>query len=184
MMIVITGGSGSGKSAFAEERVIGLDDGKESSARFYIATMQCYDEESCRRILRHRSLRSGKGFVTIEQPLHLEEAAETIRKTAVDGKRITVLLECMSNLAANEMFDPQGSGEDAFNSIQRGIDRLRGACDNLVVVTNEVFSDGMIYDGATVRYQCLLGTINQMLASCADEVVEVVYGIPNILKKV
>ena len=84
----------------------------------------------------------------------------------------------MSNLAANEMFDPAGSHEKTALEIKTGIDRLLGKCDNLVVVTNEVFSDGLTYDRETEKYQQILGEINRYMASGADEVVEVVYGIP------
>ena len=41
MMVLVTGGSGSGKSAFAEDRVLSFGDAK----RVYIATMQPFDEE-------------------------------------------------------------------------------------------------------------------------------------------
>ena len=58
MITLITGGSGSGKSAYAEEQV--LLEGE--ARRIYIATMYPYDEESHRRIDRHRRMRAGKGF--------------------------------------------------------------------------------------------------------------------------
>ena len=48
MMVVVTGGSGSGKSAFAEDKIVSFGQGK----RFYIATMHPYDEESHRRVKR------------------------------------------------------------------------------------------------------------------------------------
>lgn len=62
MMAVVTGGSGSGKSAFAEDKILSLGQGK----RFYIATMHPYDEESYKRVERHRKMRAGKGFETVE----------------------------------------------------------------------------------------------------------------------
>ena len=54
MMAVVTGGSGSGKSAFAEDKILSLGQGK----RFYIATMHPYDEESYKRVERHRKMRA------------------------------------------------------------------------------------------------------------------------------
>ena len=56
MLVVVTGGSGSGKSAFAEETVLSFGEAR----RIYIATMQAFDEESHRRIRRHRHMRAGK----------------------------------------------------------------------------------------------------------------------------
>lgn len=46
MMTVVTGGSGSGKSAFAEDKIVSFGPAK----RIYIATMHPYDEESHKRV--------------------------------------------------------------------------------------------------------------------------------------
>ena len=62
MMILVTGGSGSGKSAFAEDCVIACGE----MPRICIATMYPFDEESRKRVKRHRDMRFGKGFETVE----------------------------------------------------------------------------------------------------------------------
>ena len=64
MITLVLGGSGSGKSAYAEH----LLDGKTN--KYYIATMQVYDAEGEKKVARHRRLRAGKGFVTIESLSH------------------------------------------------------------------------------------------------------------------
>ncbi|MDO4343531.1 MAG: bifunctional adenosylcobinamide kinase/adenosylcobinamide-phosphate guanylyltransferase [Eubacteriales bacterium] len=172
MFIVVTGGSGSGKSFYAEQRVLGFG-GKK---RYYIATMQCFDEESRIRIARHQKMRSGKGFETLEWPVSLENV-----RVSPDS---TVLLECMSNLAANEYFDgKRHTPEEVALKIERGLDCLLHQCSDLLVVTNEVFSDGTAYDPETMQYMECLGKVNQAMARKADEVVEVVYGIPLKLKQ-
>ena len=56
MITVITGGSGSGKSAYAEKMVTDFGD----LERIYIATMFPFDEESHQRIARHRQMREKK----------------------------------------------------------------------------------------------------------------------------
>ena len=61
MLHLITGGSGSGKSRYAEGEILKLGPGR----RIYIATMYPYDEESRQRIARHRAMRAGKNFETI-----------------------------------------------------------------------------------------------------------------------
>lgn len=166
MFAVVTGGSGSGKSAFAEQLVLELGEGQ----RIYLATMMCFDEESRKRVKRHREMRKDKGFVTVE------------RYTNLSGielpKQGILLLECMSNLVANEMYDPEGAGEDCVRQILDGIGKIRKQVRHLVVVTNEIFSDGLLYEEETRRYQRNLGQINREIAKMADEVVEVVYGIP------
>ena len=68
MLLFITGGSGSGKSAYAEDRITasGL------ASRAYIATMEPFGAEAAARIARHRAMRAGKGFATFECPRNLE----------------------------------------------------------------------------------------------------------------
>ena len=84
----------------------------------------------------------------------------------------------MSNLVANEMYLEGGAGEMAVQSIIKGIREISNKCDNMVIVTNEVFSDGIYYDDETMRYIKYLGEINVKLGKEADNVVEVVYSIP------
>ena len=52
-----------------------------------------------------------------------------------------------------------------------------------VIVTNNIFEDGREYDDAMQQYLHALGQINQALAQQADEVIEVVAGIPVVVKK-
>lgn len=170
MFLVITGGSGSGKSAYAEQCV--LDFGP--AERIYIATMYPFDEECDRRIRRHREMRSQKQFSTLE--------CYTGLKTADIPEDSVVLLECMSNLTANEMYQEGGAGGQTVEEILAGICYLLKRVRHLVVVTNEIFSDGIDYDSETMRYQSYLGQINSEMGRMADQVTEVVYGIPITVK--
>lgn len=170
MFITVTGGSGSGKSAFAEQQIVELPEGK----RLYIATMMCFDEESKKRVLRHRRMRSGKQFETLECYTGLRRA--DIPKDCV------VLLECMSNLVANELFAPEGAGENTEDAVRKGILHLRERAAHVCVVTNEIFSDGISYDPDTEHYMKILGNINRFLAEISDVCYEVVYGIPIRIK--
>ena len=108
MLTLVTGGSGSGKSAFAEDRVLSFGEGK----RIYIATMHPFDEESHKRIERHRKMRAGKGFETVECYTGLKNAV-----LPGESGKCVVLLECMSNLVANEMFEEQGAHEQTVQEI-------------------------------------------------------------------
>lgn len=170
MLILVTGGSGSGKSEFAENLVLQL----HTKPCLYIATMYPFDEECHRRIARHRRMRAEKQFDTLE-------CYTGLQKADVNGYG-TVLLECMSNLTANEMYQEGGAGEQCEEEILKGIRRLSGQCAHLVIVTNEIFSDGIEYDEETVKYQRHLGKINRQIAKMADLVVEVVYSIPIVHK--
>ena len=94
-----------------------------------------------------------------------------------------VLLECMSNLVANEMFEPGAAGLHTVNAVLNGVNHLREEAANLIIVTNEIFSDGIAYSSQTRIYQEYLGAINQEIAHMADKVTEVVYGIPIPVKE-
>lgn len=171
MVHLITGGSGSGKSAYAEEQILKLN----GENRIYIATMYPYDEESRQRIKRHRKMRAEKKFTTVECYRNL--------KSVSVPEQADILLECMSNLTANEMFWPEGAGKNTAEQILEGIKRLAEKCRNLVIVSNEIFSDGIDYGDETREYQKTLGRINRCIAESADRVTEVVYGIPLEVKR-
>lgn len=166
MLTVVIGGSASGKSEYAEGLILksGL------SRRVYVATMQPFDEECLRRIERHRKMRREKGFETVECYTGLKQAE------IPEGS--AVLLECMGNLAANELFAPHGAGPNALGEILAGIDHLCRRAEHCIVVTNDVFADGICYDADTRRYLELLGRVNACLGEKAQRVVEVVCGIP------
>ena len=166
MLTLVTGGSGSGKSAFAEDRVLSFGDAQ----RIYIATMHPFDEESHKRIERHQKMRAGKGFETVE--------CYTGLKNVKLPAGCVVLLECMSNLVANEMFEEQGAHDRTVSEVTKGIENLLEQAAHVVIVTNEIFSDAVVFDGDMDSYLEYLGKINQTAAQRADEVVEVVYGIP------
>lgn len=166
MFITVTGGSGSGKSAFAEEQILKFPPGN----RIYIATMMCFDEESRKRVARHRQMRKDKQFETLECYTDLEHAAIPYGST--------VLLECMSNLTANEIFSPDGAKDQAYEAVCRGLLHLKEQAGHVCVVTNEIFSDGISYDMETQNYQRVLGKLNAFLAEISDACYEVVYGIP------
>ena len=176
MMTLIIGGSGSGKSAYAEDYMVSIS---EDRKKYYIATMQIYDEEGKRKVERHRMLRGGKGFSTIEQPVDIGKAVEKM-----EAEDRTALLECVSNLTANEMFSGEvpGTEEVITEKIVGEIAVLNRELTHLVIVSNNVFEDGNVYDKTTMAYIRAMGRINQKLAEMADEVVEVVVGIPIVIK--
>lgn len=171
MIVLVTGGSGSGKSVYAENLAMKLG----NDNLIYIATMMPYDEECRKRIDRHQNSRKDKGFVTIE-------CYTDIRKLMLEGRQ-TVLLECMSNLMANEMYSHQGITQldkiaDVCEEIIDGIKHLASVCKHVIIVTNEVFSDDGHYEEETKNYIENLGTINHRIGTLASNVIEVVCGIP------
>lgn len=177
MMVLVVGGSGSGKSSYAEKTAVSL--AQAGMKKYYLATMQVFDDEGRKKVDRHRNLRNGKDFFTIEQPTRISGALEKME----DGDRI-VLLECISNLIANEMFSEEQAVTEmqVTDNVIRDIKMLKNQTNHLIVVSNNVFEDGITYDGATTKYIQAMGKINQKLASLADRIVEVVAGIPVVIK--
>ena len=157
MIILITGGSKCGKSSAAESLLNGF-----AGKKYYIAAMEPYGEDALRAIARHREMRRGKGFETIERPrdiggLMLPES----------GLPRCALLECLTTLCANEMFTPGGITDPSEKIIQ-GIKKLAAQNEKLVIVTNE--------------YIRIMSRLNSRVAALADTVTECVCGIPLVLK--
>lgn len=169
MLIVVTGGAASGKSQHAERL---LCEHASEGSRLYLATMQPFGKAAQARMLRHHALRAGKGFETVER--YTDLANVSLPRSMYDG----ILIECMSTLLANEMFSPNGAGENAVHAIMYAVDHIYvKQCRNMVIVTNEIFSDGVSYSEQTMQYMKMLAELNQKLAQKADLVVHSVCGI-------
>lgn len=194
MVFFITGGNDNGKSEYAEDLVIKLSPGGRSAGytRIYLATMGARDEESLKRIKKHIFRRKDMEYITIEKSFdvggiditNIDIANGSVKNVNEDkgGKRI-LLIEDIPNLLAGEMFKGTSFYPDVADKITADIMKLISACEHTVIVTNEVFSDGMIYDEYTTTYLREFGTINRRLAGYSDKVVELVCGIPCIVKE-
>ncbi|MDR2035086.1 MAG: bifunctional adenosylcobinamide kinase/adenosylcobinamide-phosphate guanylyltransferase [Coriobacteriales bacterium] len=171
MRILLTGGSACGKSTFAEALAMQL-----GSPRYYLATMRPYGEESLLKIAEHRKARRQKNFETIEQEVDIGKAE--FPSNAI------VLLECLCNLVANELFDEDGAvDEGAYQRVYDSVVSLEDRAAHYLVVTNDVGSGtAASYDNTTHRYVELLGRLNAELASRFEVVCELVAGIPVVLK--
>lgn len=178
MISFVIGGSGSGKSSYAESIAVSACE-RNRGKLYYLATMQVRDAEDVKKVDRHRMLRDGRGFITIEQPTAIQKSLENMQA----GKK-TALLECISNLTANEMFSGKTikSEEQVAEKIMEGILLLKEELDDLVIVGSNVFEDGIVYEEATMHYIRAMGKINQAITAIADQVFEVVAGIPIVVK--
>ena len=165
MLTLVLGGAASGKSGYAESLVL-----KSTLPPYYLATMMIWCEESAARVEKHRKMRAEKRFETVECPLHLGQVALPQRGVA--------LLEDLGNLTANELYDPNGAGTYTVPAILAGVEHLLTQCEEVILVSNEVFSGGADYAGDTDRYLNALAQVNNRLAARADAVIRVVCGIP------
>ncbi len=175
MFTLVIGGSASGKSDYAERHVLSLEGG---GLRIYIATMEPFGEEARARIARHHALRRDRGFETIECYRNIG----SLRLPADSN----VLLEDLGNLMANELFGNDAAAVDEAadlpDRIAEEIEKVFSDCAHMTIVTNEIFSGGKNYEGETLIYLRALARLNRILAKRADYVVELVCGLPDVLK--
>jgi len=160
VLVLISGSNNSGKSVYAEQLIA-----RTSGSRYYIATMRPCTEDNHRRIEKHRAQRKGLGFETLECPCQIGDAP-----ISADG---VVLLEDVSNLLANAMFEKGGSVDSVFRDICALADR----CRILVAVTITGLKDDG-YDEETVAYINGLNEINQKLFDKASVAVSMQDGTP------
>ncbi|MDE7261128.1 MAG: bifunctional adenosylcobinamide kinase/adenosylcobinamide-phosphate guanylyltransferase [Oscillospiraceae bacterium] len=183
-LILVTGGSGSGKSAWAEKTLLAQAGGRA----VYLAAMENDGSpEAAARVARHRAMRARHGqeagleFLTIERPVDVGGAA------VEPGD--SVLLEDLGNLLANEIWPASGvpspaGAEQAEKRIFSGVCALLERVELLVVVSCDVFADGVEYDAETTAYIQSLANLHRRLAPLACQTVEVVCGIPIIVTAV
>lgn len=191
MLNLVYGGSGSGKSEFAEQLAIQFAQQCHGTL-YYIATMKPWDTECLKRIEKHRIMRKKKQFETIECYEHIDrislpgschhknsERNENNHSAVFFPSSPSVaLLECLSNLTANEMFtEPRPDMTMLRKRLFSDIISFYEKTTHLIIVTNNIFEDGMEYDPETTTYQKLLAQLNRMLAKKADHIYEVTAGI-------
>lgn len=176
MRTLVVGGSGSGKSRFAEELACAL-----GPRRIYVATMVPGSAEALARIERHRAQRAGRGFVT-------HECLGAIAGQLVTGTHDdVVLLDDVGNLVANALFGPNGHMGDAAQVICRLDRELASLCAchrHVVVVSDQAGSDGIAPSEQTAAWLHACGALCCAMAARADVVAEVVCGVPHVLKGV
>ena len=168
MLAFVAGAAASGKSAWAESIAAAL-----GGKKCYIATMEPFGQEAKARIQKHRDARREKGFQTVEIYTGMAEKAASLSYD-------TALLECMTNWLANEMYSPSGAGKAALEAVEKGLDALSAAVPNLVVVSGDLFCEGLDYGPYTGEYLENLAAVNRLLASRADIAAEICCGIPII----
>ncbi|MBQ6230434.1 MAG: bifunctional adenosylcobinamide kinase/adenosylcobinamide-phosphate guanylyltransferase [Eubacterium sp.] len=179
MLRLVIGGSASGKSEYAEQLILSLSEGETVD---YIATMKCSDEELEKRIEIHKERREGTAFHTIEKPDKLSELDTS-------GLHEYGMLECVSNLLANEMFSgwndeaaTEADEDEPAECLAKELITLARHYKEFVIVTNDIFEDSIVFDEVTKKYVGQLGRINRLLTEEAESVTEVVCGIPVRIK--
>lgn len=163
MLIYIYGGTSSGKSIFGEELIQKLSPNQKD----YLATMKIWDEESQRKVDKHRLQRADKHFQTIE----VFEENQFIPRNEYG------MLECLSNLVANYLFVDGylRSYQSAKEDIQDFLEECISAYQGLVIIGNDIFKEKEV-EGLEV-YMNLMAYFHNWIVEQSDEVYRVVAGI-------
>jgi adenosylcobinamide kinase/adenosylcobinamide-phosphate guanylyltransferase len=175
-IILITGGTRSGKSAYAQRLAEALP-----GPRAYIATCPVIDRETAERVKLHREVRNASAWETLEEPVDLAGAIGR-----VVGCRV-LLVDCLTLWVNNLLYEAERRGE-AFTEEEAAVRArdLIAACGafagTIIFVTNELGMGIVPIDEATRRFRDCAGRTNQMIAAAAAEVTFVVSGIPLRLK--
>ena len=167
MRVFISGGCKNGKSSFAQK--LAKNQAKNGKL-YYIATMIPSDSEDDERIERHKQEREGWGFITVEQPKNIEEI---LKKCDKNG---TFLLDSLTALLANEMFGKSGDfDEKASERVKIGLAKVLGKLKNIIVVSDFIYSDAIVYDPLTESYRKSLAALDRLSAKICDVVIEASY---------
>ncbi len=177
---LVTGGSRSGKSTYAESLYKGNDD------VLYIATAIVTDEEMQKRIEQHKKSRN--------QSWETAEAYKDLDKVISNTSKTDIILECVTVMVTNLMFDEkikvedltlaeiEGLEKNIANEFKKFLKEVRDREKNLILVTNEV-GYGLVPEYKLGRiFRDIAGRINQELARLSDEVYLVSCGLPLKLK--
>lgn len=174
MTVFLSGGCKNGKSTLAEQIAVHLS---RPGRLYYLATMIPHDDEDRARIARHVESRAGLGFQTVECGLGLEKS---LAQADRDG---TYLLDSVTALLSNEMFRPDGSVDhDAPRRVAQELTALTERLNNMVFVSDYIYSDALLYGDLTEEYRRGLAYIDRCLAAVCDTVAEISFGGRTVYK--
>ena len=162
----VLGGAASGKSLWAENLI-------QTNAldALYLATGRILDDEVEHRVQVHRARRDAR-WRTIEAPLDLAPALSSLSATDV------VLIDCATMWLSNHLLD----GSDLAQTQSDLVQALQTCPAPWVIVSNEV-GHGVVPDNRLARhFREAQGRLNIALAAEADLAVQVIAGMPQILK--
>ena len=173
-LVLVTGGSRSGKSGIALEFVE-----NRPGERLFLATSPMVDEEYDERISLHKREREGRGWQTVEEEINLIGVIDE-KKDEIE----VFLIDCLTLWVNNLLFHNNNelTLNQLSNECSKLIEKIKEYDGTVVMVTNEV-GLGVVPESKLARlYRDLVGSCNQLMAKKADRVFLVSCGIPLQLK--
>ena len=193
-LIFVTGGAKSGKSKFAEEMLLKLNNGKQKNV--YLATSLVFDEEMKEKVRLHKKRRKDEWF-TVETYKNFENELSNFFENN-DKIKNNMLVDCLTNMITNIIFENQNIDWNNFEKklyiqtleklnkdVEHSVIELLNVAnqfENAIIVSNEL-GMGLVPSYPLGRYfREIAGKMNQIVAETADEVYLVVSGIPMKIK--
>ncbi len=175
-LILVTGGTRSGKSDYAQSLAESLKGG-----RMFVATCPRIDPEMDERIRKHQKARAGASWKTLEEEKNLAAIYDQ-----TDGIDIC-LIDCLTLWVNNLLYYEQCLGGDLTEEnmaryCKKFLSKIQEFPGTTICVTNEVGMGIVPENPAARKYRDLVGCCNRIIAGSADEVVLVTCGIPQVLK--
>ncbi len=174
MKIFISGGCKNGKSTYAQE--LAVKQKIEGLPLYYVATMEPVDLEDKDRIKRHVNEREGLGFETVEQPKNINGLL------TYTNQKASFLIDSTTALLANEMFQEGIMKDGIAKKIGQELQEVILTLDNVVIVSDYIFSNMEDFFAETKQYQKNLAYLDKICAKNCDIVLEIFYGNPIIHK--
>lgn len=174
MVVFTLGGVKSGKSILSQSiaKTLHNDLGK----LYYVATMCSTGAEDDKRISRHINDRKGWGFTTIEEGLNLGNILQMLNKND------TVLIDSITALLSNMMFKDNKTYPFQSGKIIKNITLISKKVKNLIIVSDDIFSDTKNYSDTVLLYMKELSEIHLSTAEISDILFECINGIYVIRK--
>ncbi len=175
-VIVVVGGTRSGKSEYAMQRATEME-----GSRCFVATCPVTDNEMAERIDKHRRKRDSGTWSTIEEPLEIERI---VRQNVYD----IYLIDCLTLWVSNQMMHCESSGrtcdEQFIESEMRALLETVSTIEATVIFVSGEVGLGIVPDNRLARrYRDLVGICNRLAAQAAREAVLISCGLPIYLKK-
>jgi adenosylcobinamide kinase / adenosylcobinamide-phosphate guanylyltransferase len=172
MTHLISGGSRSGKSRYAEQLAV-----QHGGPVTYIATAEVRDEEFAERVRQHRLQRP--------EHWHVLEAERGLAELVLghDQEDGLLLVDClgmwlMRFFRSDDQFDEM----DFVQERQWLLEAISAVQGQLLLVSNEIGWGVMPMSSVARRYGDLLGRLNQDIAARCQRVTLVACGLPLALK--
>ncbi len=143
---------------------------------YYFATMVPRDDEDNKRIQRHIFDRNGWGFTTIEEGCDIKKTLDKFDRKGI------VLFDSLTAYVQNNIFNGKDGCDFNIERFSSDLYALENRVTDIVMVSDYIFSDAVIYKDMTNLFMEKLGQAHIIAAKHADVVLECTFSNMKIWK--